>query len=133
MQRQILIGVVAFAASLAAGSATAHHSYAHYDRCQSVSLEGSIESIAWANPHVLINLKTDDARTYVVEWFNLQQLARAGIPTETLQAGDRVVITGSENRDPSIHTVTLLTQIRRTADSWSWSRPFPVNAPNCAA
>jgi hypothetical protein len=126
----LTIGLLAFTAG---GSAGAHHSYAQFDRCQSVSIEGEIERVSWANPHVVITLRADDSQTYRIEWFDLQGLARAGIATGTLQPGDRVVVTGSESRDTERKIVTLLTEVRRAGDGWSWSRPFPVNPPRPCA
>ena len=115
--------------SMMCAPARAHHSYAQYDRCSNVSIEGEIQHITWSNPHVVIILKTEKSVDYRIEWFNVQRLARYGIGQETLQAGDRVIITGSENRDPEEKIVTLLTGLNRTSDDWFWSRPFPVNPP----
>jgi len=110
---------------LAAGSrANAHHGYAQYDRCQNLSVEGEIEQISWANPHIVMTLRGDDALTYRVEWINLQQLRRSGISSGILEVGDRVVVTGSKNRVPELLILTLLKAIDRPADGWHWSRSY---------
>ena len=131
MNRQAARCFLAFIASTVCGSAMAHHSYAQFDRCQSMSIEGEIGSIAWANPHVVVTLKTGDATAYRVEWWDLNRLARAGVSTDSLKVGDRVVVTGSLHRDPELHVVTLLTAIRRPSDGWSWLRPSSL-PPSCA-
>jgi hypothetical protein len=115
------LGVVGVA--LASGAASAHHSYTQYDRCKPTSIEGEIESIVWTNPHVLLNVRTTEAGAYRVEWWDLLRLERNGFPKGVLQAGDRVVITGSVNRDPTVKIITLLTEVRRPSDGWSWARP----------
>ena len=99
-----------------------------------MSLEGEIASVAWVNPHILITLKTDDAKTYTVAWFSLGQLTSVGLTTESFQAGDRVVVTGSEHRDPEMLVVTLLTRIRRASGEWIWSKRVPTSDQNpCSA
>jgi hypothetical protein len=60
---------------------------------------------------------------YRVEWFTMQQLTRAGLAKDALRSGDDVVITGSQNRNPELNVMTLLTAIGRPSDGWSWSRP----------
>ena len=59
---------------LVLGPAHAHHSYALFDRCKDVALEGEITSVSWVNPHIVIDLKTKDVPAYRVEWFSLAQL-----------------------------------------------------------
>jgi hypothetical protein len=125
--------LVASTASFVTLSAPAHHSYAQFDRCHPVALEGDIENVEWANPHIVINLMTVDAASYRVEWFNLQQLQHAGLATETLKTGDHVIITGSATRDPARKLLSLVTEIRRPSDGWSWTRPPRPAALDCEA
>jgi hypothetical protein len=120
-------------ATLALSQAQAHHSYAAFDRCTPVSLEGEIDSVEWVNPHIRIHLRTQEVASYFVEWFSLIQLEQAGIAPATLKSGDRVVVTGNPLRDPSKKVLSLLTEIRRPSDGWSWARePRPVSA-DCPA
>ncbi len=126
MSLQIARWTFALLAVSACGSAAAHHSYAQFDRCKPVSLEGEITSIDWVNPHIVINMKTGDAQSYRIEWSALQQLAAMNVATGELRAGDHVVITGSEHRDPAVKVLTLLTEIRRPSDGWTWLRNRPV-------
>ena len=118
--------MIALAASSA--PAHAHHNYALYDRCNSVSLEGEIASIEWTNPHVLIDLRTGDA-TYRIEWAALPQLAQAHVSTDALKVGDHVVIIGSVMRDPEQKVMSLVSEIRRPSDGWSYARQRPSCAP----
>jgi hypothetical protein len=131
--RSLSVLLVASTASLVTLSAPAHHSYAQFDRCHPVSIEGDILNVEWANPHIVIDLKAVDATTYRVEWFNLPQLQNAGLATETLKTGDHVVITGSATRDATLKLVSLLTEIRRPSDGWSWTRPPRPELLDCGA
>ena len=119
MSRQLFALFVA--AMLIEGALSAHHSYAAYDREHLVSVEGDIEKVIYANPHVVVTLRTNDAQ-YTVEWGNLFQLAYWHITKGELKPGDHVVITGRAFRDPNVHTLSLLTDIRRPADDWHSSR-----------
>jgi hypothetical protein len=85
--------------------------------------------VLWANPHVVITLETEDSGTYVVEWRDLRRLTREGIADGSLKAGERIVVTGSRHRNPDRNVVTLLTEVRRIGDDWTWSRPASVNPP----
>jgi Family of unknown function (DUF6152) len=131
MSKSLLALVLTATALTHAATAVAHHSYGQYDRCKKISLEGTVESVAWENPHVLLMLATS-AGTYRVEWQTLTQLQRAGVVQATFNAGDRLVVTGSVNRDPETKTMTLVTEVRRPEDSWRWRDTRPP-AAQCAA
>ena len=110
-----LLGVLTGAASL-----LAHHSYGDVLREQSISVQGKIDKLLFANPHVMLTIKTEHSGSFTAEWLSLPQLSRAGITADTLKVGDSVVVTGSPTRD-SESIVKLLTEIRRTSDGWLWS------------
>lgn len=101
----------------------AHHGYSEYDRDATVSLEGTVESVMWGNPHVLVFLQTEGKGTYRVEWNAIWQLSRSGIQTVPIKQGDRVVVTGSVNRNPEKHILTLVQEISRPSDGWRWVNP----------
>jgi len=109
-------------AVLTAGAAYAHHSYGAYDENQTVTIEGTLETIRFANPHVIMTLRTDAQQLYTLEWQNLIQLRHGNVGPTTLKAGDRLVVIGSPPRDASSHTITLLREISRPADGWRWRR-----------
>jgi hypothetical protein len=120
MKRRVcLFSVLMFA--LPAVSAVAHHSYGEYDRDKPVTMEGAVKSVSWANPHVLITLQTESQGDYTVEWGSLVQLTRQGIKLGVLKSGDHLSVTGSINRNPEKHILTLLREIRRPADGWRWT------------
>jgi hypothetical protein len=120
MGRTVLAAIVA--STLFAATAYAHHSYGAYFENQTVSIEGTVESIHFANPHVTFNLRTNAGELYTAEWQNLIQLRHGNVGPTTLKAGDRVIVVASPPRDPSSRKITLLREIRRPADEWLWRR-----------
>ena len=111
--------------------AHAHHSYGMFDQCTPTALEGEISNVEWVNPHIVIYLRTQDVANYRIEWYSLLQLQREGIAPETLKAGDRVTITGHAMRDPSLKVLSLLSQIRRSSDDWTWTQPARQTPASC--
>ncbi len=107
---------------LAGGSAGAHHSYARFLTDQTVSIEGDVESVSYVNPHVILRVRARDSFTYTAEWRSANQLARSGMTSSTLKVGDHVIVSGSPGRDATDHVMSLLKEVRRPADGWSWSR-----------
>ena len=110
------------AALLSGTSLLAHHSYGDILREETVTIEGTLEHILFANPHVMLRVRTDAGDTYDVEWGNLIQLRREGIDKEMLGSGDRVVVAGSPHRDPAIRKLTLLSQVRDVKAGWHWTK-----------
>jgi hypothetical protein len=107
-----------------------------FDLCQSLSLEGRVETVEWKDPHVFIALTLDDGTVYRAEWTSPRGLSRTGVASDTVKAGDRIVVTGSQWKDralmapatralvsdPPPKVVSALTQVRRASDGWSWTR-----------
>ncbi len=120
MTRTLLALVVA--GTFGGASVAAHHSYGAYFEDRTITIEGTIESIRFANPHVVVTLRTDAAERYTLEWQNLIQLRHGNVGPATLKAGDRIVVKGSPPRDPASHTITLLREIERPSDGWLWRR-----------
>src|SRR5438105_1932646 len=54
---------------LAGGSSVrAHHSHANFLLDQTVSVEGEIVEVRYANPHVVLKIRTADDVVYTAEW-----------------------------------------------------------------
>ena len=82
-----------------AGLATAHHSMAGFDRTATVVVEGTIKQFRWQNPHSFIEMESTpkDGKPAVIWNFEMTApsfLVRAGWKRTTLNAGDKVTITG---------------------------------------
>ena len=118
---RVCLAIVA-AALLTGSSVLAHHSYGDILREQTVTIEGTLENILFANPHVVLKVRTDAGTTYDVEWGNLIQLRREGVDKAMLAAGDRVVVAGNPHRDPGVRKLTLLSQVRDVKAGWHWTK-----------
>ena len=107
--------------TLSAAFAMGHHGYSEYDRESAVALEGTVEHVLWGNPHVVLTIQIENKGEYSVEWGSVWQLARWGITAPPVKQGDRVIVTGSINRNPERHILTLVREISRPADGWRWT------------
>ncbi len=115
---------------LAGAIVDAHHSYADFED-RSVSVEGTIQHVLFANPHVVLMVKKDDATVYTMTWASATQLSRQGVGKEELKVGDRVVVSGSPSRKAP--ELSKIRDVRRTGDGWRWhndgtSRPGVVSS-----
>ena len=59
----VLAGVV-----LLGSAAAAHHGYDDFFREKRVSVEGVLEELHYANPHVILKIRTDDGQLYTALW-----------------------------------------------------------------
>jgi hypothetical protein len=98
------------AALLASVAAHAHHSISSvYDGARQVTLEGVVRDFQFVNPHPLIVVQivaSGDSRVdgagagelWTLEMDNRWELAELGFAEDTLEPGDRIVVTGSLGR-----------------------------------
>lgn len=101
---------LACSAALALGGVTAmaHHSAAAFDTQKSVTVNGTVKSYRFANPHVqlLVTVKKDDGSTVDmdVEAGAASVLNGLGFSKDSLKVGDVVTITGNPARqNPGAH------------------------------
>ena len=74
IKRNVIIHLATAVCMCTASPAHAHHSHGmFYDPCKSLTLEGRIERIEWKDPHILLDLKLDDGRTFHGEWISLRE------------------------------------------------------------
>lgn len=118
---RILLGFAA--ALLTAATAHAHHSFAaYYFEDQSIAIEGAVDTFEFRAPHAWLYVMAPAEgrlRRFAAEWANPTRLKSDGITSETLKAGDHVVVTGSPGRVSSEYKIHLK-RIRRPADGWEW-------------
>jgi Family of unknown function (DUF6152) len=124
MRLTVLVGIVGLALA-ATVSVAAHHSYSAYDQTRYVTVEGQLERVVFANPHVVLFVTTTERQTYEAEWASINQLAKGGVTATSLKAGDRVVITGRPLQNPTERKLSLLSQVHHVADGWTWKRNAP--------
>lgn len=94
---------------------SAHHSFASTFNIEVVNeLEGEITSVGWRNPHVVFELKGNDAQgqevIYQIESHGLSIMRRIDIGSTTLKVGDKVKVAGhpARHQDNAIFVINLL-------------------------
>ena len=101
--RILATGVIGSLVFVASGS-SAHHAFsAIYENDSEGTVEGVVEEVFWANPHVhyYIRVKNEDGsdELWDVETMNLNTMARRGWTRETVTVGDEIRVTGPLGRD----------------------------------
>jgi hypothetical protein len=102
--------------------AFAHHSYAGFDPEERTAFEGTITAISWANPHILFTV--DDGNTAMrIEWITVSGARKTDVHAARFNKGDRMTVIGSRNRNPEIHVMTAIKELRLPAYDWQWISP----------
>lgn len=106
MTGRIILAATGGALAVAIGSqpAGAHHSFAvFFDETRPMTIEGTVKSFRFTNPHGTIVLEVPQGagppREYRVETNAPAVLQRRGWTRSSLKAGDRVTIAGWPARD----------------------------------
>jgi hypothetical protein len=113
-----LIGAILLTA-LAVSSlpASAHHSFALYDRTKTMTIKGNVKAFQWTNPHVVIWVLVQpegggEPQEWGIETTSPGVLTRGGWTRNSIKPGDRVSVEFSPLRDGShgggLNSVTLL-------------------------
>jgi hypothetical protein len=79
-----------------AASAAAHHSFAMFDPQHPVTVEGTVESWEFTNPHswlVLLVMKDGVPIEYNIEGASVNTLIRQGFGPHTFLRGDKLTVT----------------------------------------
>jgi hypothetical protein len=105
MKTRIVFLLVCIA--LACLPATAHHSLAQFDLNRTVSFTGVVTGIYWANPHVVLLIKTTDAsgkpETWALQGMALNAMNRFS-SADKFKEGMTVAATGHPARSNSQYT-----------------------------
>jgi hypothetical protein len=96
----------------------AHHSYANFDQDRTVSIDGTIEKITFANPHTILTVRMKDATAYTITWAARRQLSSQGVAASDLKIGEVVTVSGSPNRTGL--ELARIREVRRMRDGWTW-------------
>ena len=74
-------------------AATAHHSFASFDRTKQVTLTGTVTEFQWTNPHAWIQVAVTDDQGRETEWGiecgSPNMMARTGWKSTTLKPAHR--------------------------------------------
>ena len=112
-QNTKLVRVLAVAAICAFGvsTASAHHSFAKFDRSKLVTLTGTVRQWTWANPHSWLMLYVKRPGGAIEEWALVgsspNMLSRWGWNAADIKVGDKVVTDINPGRDAGSHIGAL--------------------------
>lgn len=106
---------------LTATSALAHHSHPDFQLNRTVTVEGTLQELRYANPHVELKIRTPEGVVYSAEWQGASWLQfHAHVLLNTLRVGDQLVVSGAPSRDPASRELVRLKQVRRPRDGWTY-------------
>jgi len=114
-----LLGSAALAACflLAPRVAEGHHGWAEFNETAEVTLEGTVTDFHWVNPHCVVEFDVKDDKGHVQKWqgefSNPGVLSRKGWNAASLEAGDRLTITGHPAKKEGVNAIHV-TRIRTT-------------------
>jgi hypothetical protein len=109
------------------GHLLAHHSYADYERDQRFAFTGTVTDLRWGNPHILFDV-SDGNEVMRIEWVTTAGADKTGVTPQQIQAGDQLTVIGSRNRNPDVHTMTLIKELSMPAKNWQWISPSVTRA-----
>jgi DNA/RNA endonuclease YhcR with UshA esterase domain len=105
--RKVNVSVVAIAAMLlTCAPLFAHHGFAgRYDEDNPITVTGTVLELQFQNPHSFIIFEAKDATGKTLRWQaelgSANVMAREGWNRTTLKAGDKITITGPQNKNGS--------------------------------
>ena len=111
------LGLLLAAVIAATSPALAHHSFAMYDLGKKTTLSGTVKTLQWTNPHVVIWILLRPAgggaaHEWSIETTSPGVLTRGGWTRRSIKAGDQISVTFFPLRDGShgggLESVTLL-------------------------
>jgi hypothetical protein len=95
--------IIAAALGVAAGLASAHHSFAMFDQTKQVTVIGKVTEVQWTNPHVWVFLEGAPAggkkERWGVEFTSKVHLTRRNFTSDMVKVGDNVEFTVNPYRD----------------------------------
>jgi hypothetical protein len=121
MRRNLSISFIALMA-WATHPVSAHHSYSDYDRTERYELRGTLTEVHWANPHIVFTVN-DGERDIRIEWVTITGAEKTAATRDQFVAGEEVVVIGSRNRDPGVHIMTVIKEVRLPGKNWQWLSP----------
>ena len=74
-------------------TARAHHGWGNYDASKTITLNGPIETVSYANPHCLVTLKAE-GRSWECVLAPPFRMQNRGIPDGLLKVGMAVTVVG---------------------------------------
>ena len=117
--RRRILAISGFATLVVATVSNAHHSIAaQYDPSASVTVEGVVIEVLMRNPHSQIRLEVASVsgrtQVWTLEMDDVADMAEQGISSDTLRAGDEIIVFGFPARDGS--SLLHIERLQRPSD-----------------
>src|SRR5687767_5082169 len=101
MKYTVLLSVLIALSTMRSVDVGAHHSGSEYAQT-TVEIEGTLQEVAWQNPHVHFFVRTKDEKGNLVTWEieanSVSILRRTDATPENLKVGDTVKVAGAPSR-----------------------------------
>lgn len=100
-----IVAVALIGATLAAGPAVAHHSFAMFDDKALVTLDATVKEFQWTNPHMWLQVMVVESGQpveYSIEGGPPLVMGRKGWNRFSFKAGDQVKLTINPTKDPAV-------------------------------
>jgi hypothetical protein len=114
-----IVALVGTVLLVSGAAVSAHHSYAGFAD-NTVSVEGHLEKVMFANPHVMLTIRAKDGSAYTAVWVAAFTLENRGTKATDFKIGDVIVVRGTPAKDPAVHEIARLSEVRRVSDGWRW-------------
>lgn len=106
---RIVLGVVVTALGTIV---SAHHSFAMFDTANPITIEGTVTTVQWTNPHVYIEVDVPEGQStkhWTMELGSPSILMRGGWKFNTVKRGDKItaVVSPLRSGDPGSLLVRL--------------------------
>lgn len=96
-----LVAAACAATAMVAVPALAHHGWGGYESGKTLTLTGTVEQLAFRNPHAMLNLRSDGTLWHVVLAPPGRMTAR-GLPDGAIKVGQTVTVVGyAAKSDPA--------------------------------
>lgn len=95
MRRTALFAAAALAIS---APALAHHGWSSYEETKPITLNGSLTSVAWANPHGTATMRWKGQQWDVI-LAPVSRMTARGLSESEIAPGQRIAMTGYARRD----------------------------------
>ena len=113
MRRQAISFLIAtFGVAAISASAWAHHSMSMFEDVKLVTIEGTVHSLNFRNPHIFVEVEvpTSDGKTEIwsIEGGGAAQSVNAGITAQALKVGSKVKIIAHPPKDPATRHANMV-------------------------
>ena len=90
----------------AASPLSAHHSLAPYAMAELKTVEGTVKTFDWSNPHVRLNILVPDGKGGSTEWefegSSVGRLTSTGFSRGAVTPGDKITVAYNPRRDHTL-------------------------------